>query len=126
VTQTHLVWRAVRGGPHVPSPLLLKDRLYTINDTGVAQCLNAATGKLLWHERLADEFSASPVEAGGLLYFPAESGLTYVLRAGDKFEVVATNDLGEGILASPAVAGNRLIVRTQKELVCIGASPGGN
>ena len=123
VTQTHLVWRAVRGGPHVPSPLLLGGRLYTINDNGVAQCLDAATGKMIWHERIDDLFSASPVEAGGLLYFPSESGITYVLRASDKFEVMATNDLGAGILASPAVVKNRMILRTQDELVCIGSVP---
>ena len=122
VTDSHLVWRAVRGGPHVPSPMLLGGRLYTVNDTGVAQCLDAKTGKLLWHERIDDLFSASPVEAGGLLYFPAESGITYVLRAGDKFDLVATNDLGAGILASPAVVEGRIFLRTQDELVCIGAA----
>lgn len=122
VTKTHLVWRAVRGGPHVPSPLLLDGRLYTVSDTGVAQCLDAATGSILWHERLDDLFSASPIEAGGFIYCCSENGLTYVLRAADKFEVVATNDLGAGILASPAVVGNQMIVRTQQELVCIGAT----
>jgi outer membrane protein assembly factor BamB len=120
VTETHLVWRAVRGGPHVPSPILVGGRLFTVNDTGIAQCLDAATGKLLWHRRLNDQFSASPVEAGGLLYFPAESGVTYVLRAADAFELVAKNDLGAGILASPAIADGRLILRTQDELVCVG------
>lgn len=124
VTATHLVWRAVRGGPHVPSPILVGGRLFTVNDTGIASCLDAATGKLLWHERLHDAFSASPVEAGGLLYFPAESGVTYVLRAADTFEVVAKNDLGRGILASPAVTSGRLLLRTQDELVCIGGAAG--
>jgi outer membrane protein assembly factor BamB len=121
VTETHLVWRAVRGGPHVPTPLYLNGRLYTVNDTGIATCLDAETGKVIWYDRIRDTFSASPVEAGGLLYFPAESGVTYVLRAGDKFEVVAKNDLGSPILASPAVVGGRLILRTQEELVCVGA-----
>jgi len=69
-------------------------------------------------------FSASPVEAGGLLYFPSETGVTYVLRAGDKFEMVATNALGAGILASPAVVDNQLIVRTLEHLVCIGRPSG--
>jgi outer membrane protein assembly factor BamB len=101
--------------------MLLGGRLYTIGDNGVAQCLDAATGKLLWHERLDDLFSASPVEAGGLIYFPSESGVTYVLRAGGKFDLVATNDLGCGILASPAVVNHRLLIRTKEELVCIGA-----
>jgi outer membrane protein assembly factor BamB len=120
VTDTHLVWRAVRGGPHVPTPIYLDGRLYTVNDTGIATCLDAETGKNIWYDRIRDSFSASPIEAAGLLYFPAESGVTYVLKVGDKFEVVAKNDLGSPILASPAVVGGRLILRTQDELVCIG------
>jgi outer membrane protein assembly factor BamB len=120
VTRTHLVWRTVRGGPHVPSPIYLADRLFTVNDTGIATCLDAVSGKLLWQARIADRFSASPIEAGGLLYFPSETGITYVLRAADKFVVAARNDLGSPILASPAVAGNHIIMRTQDELVCVG------
>ncbi|MBI1913516.1 MAG: PQQ-like beta-propeller repeat protein [Planctomycetes bacterium] len=120
VTETHLAWRAVRGGPHVPAPIYLDGRLYTVNDFGIATCLDAATGRLMWQERLADRFSASPIEAGGLLYFPAESGVTYVLRAAERFEVVAQNDLGSPILASPAVVDGKLLLRTQEELVCIG------
>lgn len=119
VTATHLAWRAVRGGPHVPSPILYNGRLYTVNDTGIASCLDAKTGQAIWQARIRDKFSASPIEAGGLLYFPSESGVTYVLRAGDKFEVVAENDLGSPILASPAIAVGKLLLRTQSELVCI-------
>src|SRR5207237_8966558 len=76
VTETHLGWRAVRGGPHVPAPLYLDGRLYTVNDTGVATCLDAGTGRLIWQRRLPDTFSASPVEAGSFLYVPGESGTT--------------------------------------------------
>jgi outer membrane protein assembly factor BamB len=122
VSKTHLVWRTARSGPHVPSPIYLGGRLYAVNDTGVATCLDAGTGKLLWQRRLPDRFSASPVEGGGLLYFPAESGLTYVLRAADRFALVAQNDLGAPILASPAVSGNRLLLRTEDELVCVGSA----
>jgi outer membrane protein assembly factor BamB len=120
VTQSHLIWRAVRSGPHVPSPALVNGRLYTANDTGVVTCLDAATGKLIFLERLGDAFSASPIVAGGLLYFPAESGITYVLRAGGTFDLVAQNDLGAPILASPAVADGCIILRTADELVCVG------
>jgi outer membrane protein assembly factor BamB len=120
VTATHLAWRAVRGGPHVPSPILVNGRLYTANDTGIVTCLDAATGKLLYQERVNDKFSASPVAAGGLIYCAAESGVTYVLRATDTFEVVARNDLGSPILASPAALDGTLIFRTRDELVCVG------
>jgi outer membrane protein assembly factor BamB len=120
VTQTHLAWRVVRGGPHVPTPTLVNGKLYTANDTGVFSCLDAATGKLIYLERIDDRFSASPVVAGDLLYFPAESGITYVVRAGDTLDVVAQNDLGSPILASPAVMDGCLFLRTENELVCIG------
>jgi outer membrane protein assembly factor BamB len=120
ITQTHLAWRAVRGAPHVPSPVLVKDRLYTVNDTGVLSCLDAETGKLIYLERISDTFSASPIVAGDMLYFPAESGITYVIRAGNSLEIVARNDLGAPILASPAVADGRILLRTHDELVCIG------
>lgn len=122
ITQTHLAWRAVRGGPHVPSPALLNGRLYTANDTGIFSCLDATTGKLIYQERISDSFSASPIVAGNLLYFSSESGITYVVRAGDALEVVARNDLGAPILASPAVVDGRIYVRTQDELVCIGGA----
>jgi outer membrane protein assembly factor BamB len=122
VTNTHLVWRAVRGGPHVPTPALVNGRLYTANDTGILSCLDAATGKLIYLERLGDQFSASPIVAGDLLYFPAESGLTYLVRAGKTPDVVARNDLGAPILASPAAVGGRLYLRTAEELVCIGTT----
>ena len=83
MTQTHLAWRAVRGGPHVPTPTLVKGRLYTANDTGIFSCLDAINGKLIYLQRISDAFSASPIVVGDLLYFPAESGITYVVRAGD-------------------------------------------
>jgi hypothetical protein len=120
VTETHLAWRAVRGGPHVPSPIYLNNRLYTVNDTGIATCFDGKSGELIWQDRIRDRFSASPIEAAGLLYFAAESGVTYVLRAADKFEIVSENDLGSPILASPAVFDDRMYVRTQGGLVCIG------
>lgn len=120
VTQTHLIWRTVRTGPHVPSSALVDGRLYCANDTGVVTCLDAATGKLIYSERLGDAFSASPVHAGGLIYFPAESGVIYVLRAGRSLDIVAQNDLGAPILASPAVARGCIILRTAQELVCVG------
>lgn len=120
VTTTHLVWRTVRGGPHVPSPIYVNNRLYTVNDTGIATCLNADTGELVWQSRIRDTFSASPIEAGGLLYVPSESGVTYVLRTGDEFSLAAKNDLGIPTLASLAVADDRIYLRAQDELFCIG------
>jgi outer membrane protein assembly factor BamB len=125
VTETHLAWRTVRGGPHVPSLILVRDRIFVVNDTGIASCMDAATGKMVWQQRIRDTFSASPVEAGGLVYFPSESGVTYILRAADKFEIVATNDLMSPILASPAVCDSQLFLRTKSDLFCIGEKAAG-
>jgi outer membrane protein assembly factor BamB len=120
VTRTHVVWRSGKGVSYVPSPLYADGRLYVVTDAGVAHCFDAATGKPVWQGRLEDTFIASPVLAGGLLYAAGESGRTHVLRAGPKFEVVATNDLGEETLASPVVCGGRLFLRTDRHLWCIG------
>ena len=115
-----MAWRAVRSGPHVPSPALVNGRLYTANDTGVFTCLDAATGKLVYTQRVPEQFSASPVIAGDLMWFPAESGNTYVVRATNHFQPVAKNDLGSPILASFAAIDGTLIIRTNDELVCVG------
>jgi len=106
----------------VPTPLVLDGRLYTVNDFGIATCLDAQSGKQIWQSRIrGHKFSASPVEAGGLLYFCSEKGVTFVLRAGTKFEIVARNDLGEPILASPAALDEKLYIRAGRTLYCIGA-----
>lgn len=120
VTESRVAWTAIRGGPHVPSPTLVGDRLFVVNDFGIASCLNAQTGEFLWQDRIRDKFSASGVEAGGHLYFPSETGVTYVLKAADQFEIVAQNDLGAPILASPAALAGRLYLRAGRTLYCIG------
>lgn len=120
VSATHLAWRTVRGGPHVPSPVLVGNRLFVVNDTGIATCLNSETGELIWQNRIEDSFSASPIVSNGLIYFPSETGVTYVLRAADEFEIVSQNDLGDPILASPAVVGDQMLIRTKEDLFFIG------
>ena len=120
VTETHVHWKASRGGPHVPSPAYFEDRLFIVNDTGIMTCLDARDGSLKWQNRLRGRFSMSPVEAGGRLILTSEAGLTYVLRAADKLDVLAENDLGEPNLATPAVLGGRVYFRTASNLVCVG------
>ena len=119
ITKKGLVWRSTRSGPHVPSPILVGDLLYTVNDMGIITCLEADTGTLVWQERIDDCFCASPLAAGDRIYVSGESGVTYVLKAGRKLEIIARNDMGEPILASLAAVDNQLILRTQSELVLI-------
>jgi hypothetical protein len=121
VTESHIEWRFERKGfaSYVPSPLLARKRLFVVSDGGLAACLNADDGQPLWSERLGGDCSASPVLIGDYLIAPNETGRTYVLRAGDTFELVAENTLEEGAFASPVVCGGRLYLRTTGHLYCI-------
>jgi outer membrane protein assembly factor BamB len=120
ITSRSLVWRTARTGPHVPSPILVADLVFTFGDSGVVNCLDADTGELIWQERLNDAFSASPLAAGDRIYAPGESGVVHVLRAARKLEVLAENDMGEPILASLAAIDHQLVMRTPSQLVLIG------
>ena len=113
-------WQSTKSVPSRPSLLLDGELLYTVSDDGFASCYEAATGKVLWNERLADEFSASPVLANGFLYFCNQSGKTFVVAADRKFSLEAVNRLDGGFMASPAVAGDNLILRTKTHLYAVG------
>lgn len=119
VTATHIRWQIPRGGPHVPSPIYFGD-LFLVNDTGIASCLSAQTGETIWQTRLRGRFSMSPVETNGHLLFTSETGTTYVVKAGPKYDLVATNELQEDVLATPAVLGGRIYFRTKANLICVG------
>jgi outer membrane protein assembly factor BamB len=114
------VWRIESGGPHVPSPAWHEGRLYLVSDTGIAMCLNAATGETLWQKRLRGRFSASPLLVGDKLLLVSEEGVTYVLKSSSRFELLAENRLSETTYATPAVLGGRIYFRSSTGLVCIG------
>jgi outer membrane protein assembly factor BamB len=116
VTDTHVAWTAKKNAPLNPSPLAVGESLYTVSDAGVLSCLELRTGNVLWTERVGKAFSASPVYAGGRVYLLAEDGTATVFTPGPAYQPVATNKLGERALASPAVAGDALLVRTDKHL----------
>ena len=102
------------------SMLYVSSRLYLVTETGVAKCFKAATGEVLWRERLGPKFSASPVWADGKIYFLSENGRMTVIEDGPQFKVVAQNELGEKCCASPAISQGNLFLRTDKALYCIG------
>jgi hypothetical protein len=124
VTESHVVWRTNKGVTYVPSPLHNDGCLYVVADDGVATCFQAATGKQVWQHRLAGAFTSSPVLVGDLLLATNESGKTFVLRTGQKFKLVAANELDGGILATPAVCGGQIFIRTDHDLYCIGRPSG--
>jgi outer membrane protein assembly factor BamB len=120
VTETHVAWR-VRCGANIPSPLVLDGYCYCVEDGGLASCLRAESGTRVWRERLGGgKYSASPVAGDGKLYFPSESGRVTVVRAGPRFEVLARNEVGELLVASPALSAGCLFLRGERHLYCIG------
>jgi outer membrane protein assembly factor BamB len=122
VTDTHVAWRNQRNAPFVPSAIVLDGLYYLVDDKGIAACFEAATGRLVWQQRLGGAFTASPVAVGGRIYFTDEDGTTTVLAARREFNIVSKNPLGEPTFASPAVSRGELFIRTDRHLFCIGAA----
>ncbi len=116
VTDTHVVWSSKRSIGSKPSHLLVEDLLYVVHDSGVLSCFEAKSGQTVWTHRLGGNFSASPVFAGGLMYFCSEEGETTVVRPGGQYDQVAVNQLDDGFMASPAVLEKSLILRTRSHL----------
>lgn len=114
------LFRAKGVQPGMASPLVHRGRVYAVNNNGFISCADARTGKPLFNERTKGAYSASPVAGDGKVYCLNETGVTTVLKADtDEFEVLATNDLGEEGLATPAIAGGCLFIRTDKALYCV-------
>jgi outer membrane protein assembly factor BamB len=116
VTDTHLAWKYTRVVPKRPSVLVLGDHLFMIDDGGVAACVEAKTGTEIWRDRVGGNYSASPIHADGKIWFFDEDGKGTVIEAGKEFKVLAENKLDAGCMASPAVSGNALFVRTKTHL----------
>lgn len=119
ITKTHIAWEASKAIGSKPSPLLVgKDLICTLDDRGVLTAMKRATGELVWQERLGGDFSTSPLLAGDRIYCFDEKGKSHVYSVDGK--LIASNTLDGGCLASPAVVGDDLIVRTRSAVYCIG------
>jgi outer membrane protein assembly factor BamB len=116
ITDTHVVWKVKRGVSNKPSLLLIDDLIYMIGDTGIASCIEAKTGEMVWQKRIGGEYSASPVYADGKIWLFSEDGKTTAIRPGRQFEMLAENQLEDGFLASPAVADKAFYLRTRTHL----------
>lgn len=121
VTATHFNWKVDKAMPSKPSPLLVDGLVYTVQDQGVATCLDEKTGEEVWVARLGGNYSASPIYGDGKLYFLSEEGKTTVVKPGRKYEMLAENTLPDGFMASPAAAGKALYLRTRTALYRIEA-----
>jgi outer membrane protein assembly factor BamB len=116
ITDSGVVWKADKNVPTKPSPLLIGDELYLIADGGVASCWDASSGKLHWRQRLGGTFSASPIAVDGRVYACAEDGRTIVFAPGTRYQELAVNKLDGRFMASPAVSGRALYLRTDSHL----------
>jgi outer membrane protein assembly factor BamB len=114
-----LAWRTDPGGPYTTTPLAYRGFLYSVRDEGIAAAYDLATGKRLYQERTGATHAASPVASDGRLFVAAEGGEVLVVKAGPSFQVLARNDMGEPCMATPAIAGGTLFVRTQGHLYAI-------
>ena len=121
VTETHIAW-SIKGKdvPQTPSPVVLDDLLYMLSDRGTLSCVEVKSGNILWRENLGGNYIASPVHDGKRIYFSSLSGKTTVIRGGRTFEILAENKLDDGFMASPAVDGDALILRTKTHLYRVG------
>ena len=116
VTDTHVAWKVTKEMPRTASLLLVDDLLYMANDEGSAICLEAKTGNQVWREHLKGKHSASPIYGAGRIYFFSEKNLATVIEPGREFKVLAENQLEERVMATPAVTGDAIILRSKTHL----------
>jgi outer membrane protein assembly factor BamB len=118
----HVVWKDSKRVPEVPSPLYYQGRLYLVSEKGIVSCRAGSTGKEVYRERLGGRGPcySSPVVGDGKIYVGTEGGVLVVFKPGDRFEVLARNDLHEGIVATPALVDNKIYVRTERHLYAFG------
>lgn len=123
ISATNVAWK-LEGPtlPQEPSPILVDDLFFMISNNGVISCLEAATGNTVWSERVGGNYVTSPIYADGRLYFCSIQGKTHVIRAGRAYESLAVNELEEGFMASPAVVGKALFLRSKTHLYRIESS----
>lgn len=119
VSETHVVWKYSRQAPEIASPIVIEDALYLVSVSGVLSCLRASDGQIQWQRRLEGNYAASPIFADQKLYLTSQSGLTTVLKPGPTYTELAKNQtLGE-TMATLAIAGDSLLLRSNPILYCI-------
>jgi outer membrane protein assembly factor BamB len=124
-----VAWSRNRGGPYLPTPVVYGDYLYVCQNNGVLAVYNARTGEQLYQQRLGRRggaFTASPVAADGKVFFTSEDGEVFVVKAGPTYELLATNPMGEVLMATPAISDGVIFVRGLEHLFAIGRRAGAN
>jgi outer membrane protein assembly factor BamB len=121
-SNAYVVWSQARGGTYIPSPVAFDGGVYVLTETGILSRFDARTGKLTYKTRIdpaATAFTTSPWAYNGKLFCLSEEGQTFVIAAGENFQLLHVNELDEMAQASPAIVGERLLVRTQTRLYSI-------
>ena len=124
VSKTHIAWSSDENVPDITSPVSNGELVFTAASNGMLTCFDVQNGKKLWEQDLDFEVNASPAIAGDRLIIFGRKGTIIVAAARRQFQQILKADLGEPVLASPALARNRVFVRTVKSLVCLGAKDG--
>ena len=123
-------WSLPRNGPYLPTPVVYRGFLYTLDNSGVVTCYQAISGKQVYRERIkgfgALSFVASPVAADGHIFATAEDGQVIVIKAGPKFESLHSNPTGESVLATPAMSKGMFLIRSQSHLIAVGTKEADN
>jgi outer membrane protein assembly factor BamB len=125
-TNDYVAWSKQRGGTYMPTPVVYGDYLYTLANQGVLTCYDAKSGERKYQKRLGEKggsYSASPIAGDGKLYLASEDGQVLVVKAGPEYELLATNEMGEVMMATPAISDGVVIIRGQHSVFAIGATP---
>jgi outer membrane protein assembly factor BamB len=124
-TNAAIAWSMKHGGPYIPTPVIYNGQLYVCQTNGVVVTYDVTTGKRVYQQRLGESggsFSASPVAADGKIYFPSEDGDVFVVKAGPAYEALATNMMGEIVMATPAISDGVIFIRGIRHVFAIGAA----
>jgi hypothetical protein len=120
-SDAHEVYRLRQGAPQVPTAVVAGEMLFMWHDNGTVSCIDVPTGQEHWRKRLGGDCHGSPIRIGDRIFCAAMDGEVAVIAAAPRFQLLARNSLGEPTRATPAVAHDRLYIRTESSLICIGA-----
>jgi outer membrane protein assembly factor BamB len=119
VTNTHVKWMYEDEVPQIPTPVIVDGLMYMVHDRGMVTCLDAMTGKLVWKQELKGNFNSSPIYAAGNIYFINVKGECTIIKPGNTFQKIAENDIDGTVKAIPVFVGDKMLLRSDKNLYLI-------
>jgi outer membrane protein assembly factor BamB len=118
-----IAWSRQQRGSYMPTPLIYAGNLYVLANQGIFDCYELRSGKEIYRQRIEHQgggFSSSPVAADGRIYLSSEDGDIFVVKAGADFRLLATNPMGERLMATPALSDGKMYIRGEKNLFAVG------